>query len=183
MAFIFTPHCHRKVNLRGVSPSILKLFFSTNVIRRDHFVDRVKKFVFGEGAPPEEIEETMDSYYDLTKGEEPSVYSMDAQEIVDRLESIVAETLPQEINNHGKWDKQSVADIVLRYKVLNRCYKDFGLLVPNYQLNHMNSIQDVIKFYTSAKPKDTRTFKSIDMDNLPPNLNIGGKVPWKNVSS
>ena len=46
------------------------------------------------------------------------MYSMEAQEIVDRLESIVAETLQQEINNHGKWDKQSVADIVLRYKVM-----------------------------------------------------------------
>ena len=73
--------------------------------------------------------------------------------------------------------------IMWSFQVLNRCYKEFGLLVPNYQLNHMNSVQDVIKFYTSAKPKDTRTFKSIDMDNLPPNLNIGGKVPWKNVSS
>lgn len=46
----------------------------------------------------------------------------------------------------------------------------------------MNSVQDVIHFYTSAKPKDTRTFKSIDTDNLPPNLTIGGTFPVKTVS-
>ena len=67
-------------------------------------------------------------------------------------------------------------------QVLSRCYEEFGLLVPNYQLSKMNSVQDVVHFYTSSKPKDTRTFKSINMDNLPPNLNIGGKVPWKSVS-
>ena len=77
--------------------------------------------------------------------------------------------------------------LVLRIKsfpiqVLNRCYEEFGLLVPNFQLREINSVQDVIHFYTSAKPKDTRTFKSIDMDNLPPNLNFGGNIPWKNMS-
>ena len=47
----------------------------------------------------------------------------------------------------------------------------------------MSSVQDVIHYYTTAKPKDTRTFKSIDMDKLPPNLVMGGKVPFKTVSS
>lgn len=55
-------------------------------------------------------------------------------------------------------------------------------MVPNYQLNEMNSVEDVIHFYTSAKPVDTRTFKSIDTDNIPPNLAIGGTLPVKNVS-
>lgn len=73
-------------------------------------------------------------------------------------------------------------DTYFLIQVLNRCYEEFGLLVPNHQLSKMNSVQDVIHFYTSSRPKDTRTFKSINMDNLPPNLNIGGKVPWKSVS-
>lgn len=72
--------------------------------------------------------------------------------------------------------------IFLFIQVLNRCYEEFGLLVPNFKLNEMNSVQDVIHFYTSAKPKDTRTFKSIDTDNLPPNLTIGGTLPVKTVS-
>ena len=68
-------------------------------------------------------------------------------------------------------------------QVLSRCYEEFGLLVPNFQLNEMNTVEDVIKFYTSAKPKDTRTFKSIDTYNLPPNLSIGGSLPFKSVST
>lgn len=47
----------------------------------------------------------------------------------------------------------------------------------------MNTVQDVINFYTLAKPKDTRTFKSIDTDNLPPNLSIGGSLPVRTVST
>lgn len=148
---------------------------------------------------------------------------MEMHEIVDKLESIVSETIPQS-KNGGKWDQESVIDIVHKYEViillnlkwilgvchfscqfsrvfgsntiifylftdvfscqvLNRCYQEFGLLVPNYQLNQLNTIKDVIKFFTSAQPKDTRTFQSIDINNLPPNLNIGGKVPWKSISS
>ena len=68
-------------------------------------------------------------------------------------------------------------------QVLSRCHQEFGLLVPNCQLNTMSSVQDIIHYYTTAKPKDTRTFKSIDMDKLPPNLVMGGKVPFKTVSS
>ena len=66
--------------------------------------------------------------------------------------------------------------------MLSKCYEEFGLLVPNYQLIEMNSVGDVIQYFTSATPKDTRTFRSIDMANLPPNLTIGGAMPWKVVS-
>ena len=69
------------------------------------------------------------------------------------------------------------------HQVLSRCHQEFGLLVPNSQLNTMSSVQDIIHYYTTAKPKDTRTFKSIDTDKLPPNLVMGGKVPFKTVSS
>lgn len=164
------------------------------------------------------------SYYELTKTEEPSVYTLETHEIVDKLESIVSKTLPQS-QKGGKWEQESVMDLVLKYEViillnlklmlgvfhfscqfsrvfcsntiifylftwmffssqvLNRCYEELGLLVPNYQLNQLNTIKDVVNFFTSAKPKDTRTFQSIDINNLPPNLNIGGKVPWKSISS
>jgi len=170
----------RLAKLKGVSRSVCRLHFSTDVTKRERFVDKMKKFVFGEGAPPEQNEEAADSYFDLAKGEEPSVYSMEMHEVVDKVENIVKGTLPEA--TCGQWENHSVSDLVVKYKVLSRCYEEFGLLVPNFQLSKMNSVQDVIHFYTSAKPKDTRTFKSIDMDNLPPNLNIGGKVPWKNVS-
>ena len=46
----------------------------------------------------------------------------------------------------------------------------------------MNIVRDVIKFYTTAKPEDKRTFKSIKKQNLPRNLSIGGSLPLKKVS-
>ena len=46
----------------------------------------------------------------------------------------------------------------------------------------MNIVRDVIKFYTTAKPEDKRTFKSINKKNLPRNLSIGGSLPLKKVS-
>lgn len=48
--------------IKGVSRSVSKLFLSTDVTRTERLVDRVKKFVFGEGAPPDESEETLDRF-------------------------------------------------------------------------------------------------------------------------
>ena len=57
------------------------------------------------------------SYYELTKPEEPSVYTMETHEIIDKLESIVSETLPKS-KTGGKWERESIIDIVLKYKVI-----------------------------------------------------------------
>ncbi|KAJ7333813.1 54S ribosomal protein L50, mitochondrial [Desmophyllum pertusum] len=149
----------RFAKLKGVSRTVGKLYISTDVAKTDRLIERVKKFVFGEGAPPDrDIKETVESYYELAKAEDPAVYSMKTHEIVNKLENIVTEALP----NSDEWQNQSVHDLVVKYKVLNRCFEEFGILVPNFQLNEMNRVQDVIQFYTSAKPIDTRTFKSID---------------------
>ena len=53
------------------------------------------------------------SYYHLAKVEAPSVYSMETQEIVNKLENIVTETIP----NSSEWLNQSVQDLVVKYKV------------------------------------------------------------------
>ena len=42
---------------------------------------------------------------------------MEIHEIVDKLESIVSETLPQS-KKGGKWDQESVIDIVHKYEVI-----------------------------------------------------------------
>ena len=49
-------------SLNRTSKSLSRLYFSTDVIRKDRYIDRVKKFVFGEGAPPEKLEETSDRF-------------------------------------------------------------------------------------------------------------------------
>lgn len=176
MASILRGSC-RLTKLRGVSRTVYKIYLSTDVTKKDRILDRVKKFVFGEG-PPEEEDETPESYFQFVKVEKPAVYSMKKQEIVERLENIVTEVMPDDEN----WRDQSVKDLVLKYKILNRCYEEFGILVPNFQLNEMNIVRDVIKFYTTAKPEDKRTFKSIKKQNLPRNLSIGGSLPLKKVS-
>ena len=60
MASIASLNWCRLAKLRGASRSISKLYFSTDVRKTERFFDRMKKFVLGEGAPPEESEETED---------------------------------------------------------------------------------------------------------------------------
>ena len=42
--------------LKGVSWTAGRLYFSTDLIKTDRLIDKVKRFVFGEKAPPEEKE-------------------------------------------------------------------------------------------------------------------------------
>lgn len=177
MASMVRGSCGRLTRLRGVSRTLCKLYISTDVTKKDRILDRVKKFVFGEGPPPEE-DETPESYFQFVKVEKPAVYSMKKKEIVDRLGNIITEVMP----DNEKWRSQSIKDLVVKYKILNKCYEEFGILVPNFQLNEMKSVGDVIKFYTTAKPEDKRTFKSINKKKLPRNLSIGGSLPLKKVS-
>lgn len=46
----------RFAKIKRVSRTVGKLYISTDVPKTDRLIDRVKKFVFGEGAPPEEKE-------------------------------------------------------------------------------------------------------------------------------
>lgn len=57
MAFILRGSCGRLTKLRGVSRTVYKIYLSTDVTKKDRILDRVKKFVLGEG-PPEEEDET-----------------------------------------------------------------------------------------------------------------------------
>lgn len=41
---------------KAVSRTVGRLYFSTDLRKTDHLIDRVKRFVFGEKAPPEEKE-------------------------------------------------------------------------------------------------------------------------------
>ena len=53
------------------------------------------------------------SYFQFVKVEKPAVYSMKKQEIVERLENIATEVMPDDEN----WRDHSVKDLVLKYKV------------------------------------------------------------------
>lgn len=64
MASIGSLNWCRLARLKGVLKSVPRLHFSTDVTKTERLVDRVKKFVFGEGAPPES-EETTDRFVSL----------------------------------------------------------------------------------------------------------------------
>ena len=54
------------------------------------------------------------SYFQLSKVAEPPVYSMETHEIIDKLENIVTEAIP---DAGDKWQNESVGDQVIKYKV------------------------------------------------------------------
>lgn len=65
------------------------------------------------------------------------------------------------------------------FQILKLCNEEFGFEVPSHQLKDINSVKDIVKYYCSMRAPSTKTFESIDLDKLPPNLQIGGKVPRK----
>lgn len=56
MVFILRGSCGRFIKLRGVLRIVYKIYLSIDVIKKDCILDRVKKFVFGEGLFEEEDE-------------------------------------------------------------------------------------------------------------------------------
>ena len=55
MAVVARSWC-RFAKMKEVSRALGKFHMSTSVTKRDRLIDRMKKFVLGEGAPPEEKE-------------------------------------------------------------------------------------------------------------------------------
>ena len=60
------------------------------------------------------------SYYQLAKVEEPLIYSMETREILDTLQNIVSEVVPDVTRD--QWESQSVRDLVVKYKVRLKAY-------------------------------------------------------------
>jgi len=46
--------CCGFAKFKGVSRTVGRLYFSTDLTKTDRLIERVKRFVFGEKAPPEE---------------------------------------------------------------------------------------------------------------------------------
>ena len=60
------------------------------------------------------------SYYQLAKVEEPLIYSMETREILDTLQDIVSEVVPDVTRD--QWESQSVSGLVVKYKVRLKVY-------------------------------------------------------------
>ncbi|XP_032239209.2 uncharacterized protein LOC116619026 [Nematostella vectensis] len=140
-------------------------------------VQKLKRFVMGEGAPSDVTlqteKEARERYYERADSVvEPAIYHMDVESIKLNIDDIVSKSLPKD-----GCDIKS--DLSLKFKVLEECYKVFGLRIPNPNLGKVTNVGDIFNYYSSFKKPSERTFPSIDPQDLPPNLTIGGKLPRK----
>lgn len=62
-------------------------------------------------------------------------------------------------------------------QILSECERVYKRSVPNYALNALATVGDVVAFFGSpakqdARPRDERVFASLNLAQLPPNLTI-----------
>ena len=60
-------------------------------------------------------------------------------------------------------------------QVLAACVDAFKRDVPNYHLNQLNTLDDIIRYFEATphvRPRDLPLFASLDLKSLPPNLKI-----------
>ncbi|KAJ7335361.1 hypothetical protein JRQ81_013302 [Phrynocephalus forsythii] len=69
------------------------------------------------------------------------------------------------------WQKASLGDSGLKYRLLAQLAVDLGHTVPNSQLHQMKSAGDVVAFYR-IPVKDISNFDELSTKELPPNLRI-----------
>ncbi|XP_062984594.1 large ribosomal subunit protein mL50 [Elgaria multicarinata webbii] len=91
------------------------------------------------------------------------------EDLQSRLESHVREILGSSVSRD--WQKASLGDSNLKYRLLAQLADDLGHAVPNSKLHQMKSARDVLAFY-SIPVKDISKFDELSTQELPPNLRI-----------
>ncbi|XP_042311440.1 39S ribosomal protein L50, mitochondrial [Sceloporus undulatus] len=93
-------------------------------------------------------------------------------DLQSRLESHVRGIFGSSLS--GDWQKASLGDSSLKYRLLAQLAADLGRAVPNSQLHQMKSASDVLAFY-SIPVKDMSKFDEMSTQELPSNL----KINWQ----
>uniref|UniRef100_A0A6J0TKP9 Large ribosomal subunit protein mL50 n=1 Tax=Pogona vitticeps TaxID=103695 RepID=A0A6J0TKP9_9SAUR len=91
------------------------------------------------------------------------------EDLQSRVESHVREIFGSSVAKD--WQKASLGDSSLKYRLLAQLAADLGHTVPNSQLHQMKSAADVVAFY-SIPVKDISKFDELGTEELPPNLRI-----------
>lgn len=94
----------------------------------------------------------------------------------NHLESRVREIWGSSVSSD--WQRTSLADVSLKYRLLAQMAADLDHTVPNNQLHQMNSVEDVLAFY-STPVKDISKLDELSMQELPSNLRINWEYEWK----
>ncbi|XP_002739905.1 large ribosomal subunit protein mL50-like [Saccoglossus kowalevskii] len=90
--------------------------------------------------------------------------------LMEQMESISKKLCP----DSEDWRTVSLLDSTLKYKVLTACQETLHHTPTNYQLNELQTINDVITFY-QTEVKDTNKFDELSQQDLPKNL----KINWE----
>ncbi|XP_075787501.1 large ribosomal subunit protein mL50 isoform X1 [Pelodiscus sinensis] len=94
------------------------------------------------------------------------------EDIQSRLESHVREIFGPSLSED--WQKASLKESKLKYRLLAQLAAELGHAVPNSRLHQMCTAGDVLAFY-STQVKDASKFDELCTAELPPNL----KIIWK----
>ncbi|XP_062516260.1 large ribosomal subunit protein mL50-like [Corticium candelabrum] len=130
-------------------------------------LSRFKKYIFGSKSSPIATEEEKES--DLVS---PAFLNLR-----QKIENIVKEEATEEMEKEMEkqqlelWEDLPLKNLEIKFKILSRCHKEFGFVVPNPLLNSIRSAQDVKLFYL-APPRKLKQFENVDFNNLSPNLSF-----------
>ncbi|XP_061488767.1 large ribosomal subunit protein mL50 [Rhineura floridana] len=94
------------------------------------------------------------------------------EDLQSRLESRIREIFGSSVSKD--WQKASLGESSLKFRLLAQLAADLGHTVPNSQLHQMKSARDVFAFY-STPVKDVSKFDELSTQQLPPNL----KINWR----
>ncbi|XP_013926446.1 PREDICTED: 39S ribosomal protein L50, mitochondrial [Thamnophis sirtalis] len=95
------------------------------------------------------------------------------EHVQNHLESRVREIWGASVSSD--WQRISLADVGLKYRLLAQMAADLDHTVPNNQLHQMKSVGDVLDFY-STPIKDISKLDELGMQELPSNLKINWTI-------
>ena len=87
------------------------------------------------------------------------------------LHNIVESVVVSEVGEVPDWTEVTLTDNRVKYKILSKLASKLDYSVPNSYLWEMNSISDVLGFYSVENNVKT-SLESLNTINLPPNLSI-----------
>ncbi|XP_072044083.1 large ribosomal subunit protein mL50-like [Amphiura filiformis] len=146
----------------------------------------IRKMLYGSGPSTdvEELEEKEEEsvqvearYMDILQEKPSFLESVEIRkqvyrppsDLVDVLRSITVDVC--KVSAASDWEKVPLSDNIVKYKVLTRCSQALKHDVPNFHLNQMKTMSDVLSFY-QVEVKDTSKFDELSAQELPPNLQI-----------
>ncbi|KAI8974747.1 hypothetical protein BDB01DRAFT_806348 [Pilobolus umbonatus] len=89
----------------------------------------------------------------------------DPQEIASTVQSIVLSHTTTE-----DWQHYAFPTLDMKFKVLKETMRQLGRDIPDHQLNSMDTIQDVLRFYQSSPPAPTTVSSFFEHHAVPSNM-------------